>query len=138
MLGNLATFQEPLRSLLGLTLMKLLLGSVPMSLLTATDAPHAARSDYDRISSRRLGHYLDARSGFTPASAWKAATDVNAGVIGGRGSAFRIDALTVLDRFEADVLYLDSPYAGTTGYARTYALLNSLFGAKPDDATVPP
>lgn len=137
MLGNLPTFQEPLRSLLGLTLMKLLLGSVPMSLLTATDAPYAARSDYDRISSRRLGHYLGARSGFTPAAAWKAASDVNAGVIGGHGSACRLDALTALERFEADVLYLDPPYAGTTGYAQTYALLNSLLGASPDDAAVP-
>lgn len=137
MVANAATFGEPTRSLLQLVIMNLALGAVPMSLLTASDAGHAACGDYDRISPHRLGHYLRARERFLPAAAWQMAERVNAGVIGGRGQADRVDAFQALCRFEGEVVYLDPPYAGTTGYGRSYGMLDRLFGGEPPDGPTP-
>ena len=119
---------EPVRSLLLLVIIKLTLRLQPMSVLDATDAAAASTGDFDRVSPRRLGHYLHAPEHFTPERVWQVAEQVNAGVIGGRGTAFQGDALDAIACSDAGVLYLDPPYAGTTGYTKTYAVLDELLG----------
>jgi hypothetical protein len=100
-----ADFQpEPIRGLLLLTLIKATLRLFPMSLPNATDAAAAASADYDRISPRRLGHYLNARSSLTPAWLWRVAQQVNGGVIGGQGAVERGDACDVITRVAPDVV----------------------------------
>jgi adenine-specific DNA methylase len=118
---------EPKRSLLLLTIAKLILRLRPMSLLTAADAGAAATGDFDRISPRRLGHYLRARRRLCPEALWAVAREVNAGVFGGRGQASQGDALDFLGSSAGDVVYLDPPYAGTSDY-RAYGLLDELLG----------
>ncbi len=127
-LARAACREEPRRSLLRLLILKVILRSQPMSLLTATDAGAAARGDYDRISPRRLGHYLRAERALEPARVLAMAADVNAGVFGGRGDARRGDAGAILSTTPADVVYLDPPYAGTSRYDREYAVLDQLLG----------
>lgn len=119
---------EPLRSLLLLVIIKLTLRLQPMSVLDATDAAAASAGDFDRVSPRRLGHYLRAPEHFTLEGVWKMAEQVNAGVFGGRGDASHRDALDAIGATHADVLYLDPPYPGTTGYTKTYAVLDQLLG----------
>ncbi len=119
---------EPIRSLLLLVIIKLVLRLQPMSVLDASDAGAAAVGDFDRVSPRRLGHYLRARERFTADAVWRVAQRVNAGVLGGRGSASQSDAVEAIASSEADVLYLDPPYPRTTGYTQTYALLDELLG----------
>lgn len=127
---------EPIRSLLLLVVIKLALSLHPMSLPTASDAAAAATGDFDRISPRRLGHYLKARARTTPRVALQCAADVNSGVFGGTGASRRGDALSVIASTEAEVVYLDPPYAGTTGYADTYRVIDELLGQPP--LTSPP
>ena len=122
------------RALLELLLIKLVLRSFPVSLPSASAAAAAAAGEYDALSSRRVGHYLRAQRWPTPAGVRTLAAEINGGVIGGRGHAAQGDALAVLAQTPADVVYLDPPYPGTTGYARSYAVLDRLLGdeAAPD------
>ena len=117
---------EPTRSLLDLLIVTAVLRLYPMSLPSATDARHAATEQWDRISPRRLGHYLRARTSLAPERLWRIAEEINAGVIGGRGHAERGDARDVLAASEVEVAYLDPPYANTTGYDKAYAPIDAL------------
>jgi len=119
---------EPARSLLLLVVIKLVLRLFPMSLPTATDAHRAATGDFDGISPRRLGHYLKSRELLTPEGVWALAEEVNSGVFGGCGEARKGDAAEMIQSVPADIVYLDPPYPGTTGYDKAYAVLDALLG----------
>jgi len=126
---------EPVASLLLLTLVKAFLRAFPMSMPSASDARHFASGDLDRVSPRRLGHYIRGARLFELEQLWRIAQEVNSGVIGGQGDARRGDGLQVLKDSRADVVYLDPPYAGTTGYDAPYRDLDQLLG---DTAARPP
>jgi hypothetical protein len=97
-----------------------------MSSLTGTDAAAAYEGDLDRVSSRRLRHYLQSDRLLQP-SAWRSLlAEVNSGVFPGQGTAYQLDALEFLSHAQGDVVYLDPPYAGTTAYEREYAALDDL------------
>jgi D12 class N6 adenine-specific DNA methyltransferase len=119
-------FADPVRALGQLVLIHTALGFQPGSMLDATDAKHRASGDYDRISSRRLGHYLRADRRMDLAALERVARAVNAGVIGGQGRALSGDALDVIPATPADVIYLDPPYPSTTGYRHPYAPLRAV------------
>lgn len=125
-LHNLASFPEPVRSLATVLLVKWMLRIQPMSMLSGTDAKAAFGGDLDRVSPRRLGHYLRAER-LLGATAWRAlAAEVNAGVFPGRGAAHQADCLNFLSHVRGDVVYLDPPYPGTTSYEREYVVLDDL------------
>ena len=127
---NLQEFEEPLRSLAILLVVKWALRIQPMSMLRGTDARAAHEGDLDRVSPHRLGHYMNAQSLLAP-HAWRAlADDVNAGVFPGRGKASQRDTLDFLADVNGDVVYLDPPYPGTTSYEREYAVLDDLLEGK--------
>lgn len=119
---------EPLRSLLTLVLIKQVLRFQPMSLLSATDVAAAASGDFDRVSSRRLGHYLRQARRPSTTTLQRIARDINGGVFGGSGEAHREDALELIPRTDAEVIYLDPPYPGTTGYDDAYSPLDAILG----------
>lgn len=119
---------EPMRCLLLLVIIKFALRLQPMSVLDATDAPAAITGDFDRISSRRTGHYLRAARAPTLETLWAIARQVNSGVFGGAGEAMQGDARSVIAATAADVLYLDPPYPGTAGYTDAYAPLDAILG----------
>ena len=123
---------EPQRSVYQLLILKLFLRQFPLSLPSATDAPHAAAGDFDAISPRRLGHYLRVSRAPSPTAVERTAAAVNAGVFPGRGTALQGDARTVIAETAADVVLLDPPYGGTTGYAAAYAAIDALLGDSAD------
>ncbi len=129
------TRPEPVASLLTLTLIKAFLRAFPMSMPSASDAGHFASGDLDRVSPHRLGHYLRGSKLFEGDRLWRITQEVNSGVIGGQGEASCGDALQVLTDSSADVVYLDPPYPGTTGYDAPYQALDRLLG---DMAPRPP
>ncbi len=129
---------DPTRSLLLLVAIKVALRCQPMSMLTATDARHAAAGEFDRVSPRRLGHYLRAQQSLlTTDAVWRLAEDVNAGVFGGRGDAHCGDAVELITDAGVDVLYLDPPYPGTSRYEREYAALDTALGDAPTERPPP-
>ena len=73
-------FAEPKRSLARLLAIKWLLRVEPMSMLRGTDAKAAFSGDLDRVSSRRVGHYLRSFSLLEPWAWWRLAQEVNRGV----------------------------------------------------------
>ena len=119
-------FSEPRRSLLTLLLVKWMLRLQPMSMLRGTDARAAAGGDYDRVSPRRVGHYLHSRRLLAPSAWWQLAQQVNLGVFAGQGEAHQRDVFDFLRDVQGDVVYLDPPYPGTTAYEREYAVLDRL------------
>jgi len=123
---EVTTNDEPLRYLFQLVLIKAYLRSFPMSLPSASDAQTFQSGDFDRITPRRLGTYMNARKLLTPAGLWHIAKQVNSGVFGGPGTALQGDALEVIQSVPADIVYLDPPYAGTTGYSQSYQALDRL------------
>lgn len=137
-LAYAAEHDGPLRSLIELLVIKLILRTQPMSMLDATDASAAVRGDFDRISPRRLGHYLKARELLRPSTVWSVAEQINAGVFPGCGRALRGDACTVIAETEAEILYLDPPYPGTTTYATSYRALDRLLGDDLVETSSPP
>lgn len=128
---------EPLRSLLKLLVIKIALRLQPMSMLRGTDARAALTGDYDRVSPRRLGHYLKAQRLLRPEAVWQIGQEVNAGVFGGIGHARQGDAVAVIRDIKPDVLYLDPPYPGTTRYEREYRPLDDLLGDESVNSTQP-
>lgn len=74
-------FAEPKRSLARLLVIKWLLRVQPMSMLRGTDAKAAFSGDLDRVSSRRVGHYLHSFSLLQPSAWWRLAQEVNCGVL---------------------------------------------------------
>ena len=125
-LQNLKVFSEPKRSLAILLLIKWVLRIQPMSMLRGTDARAAFEGDLDRVSPRRLGHYLRGERLLRPGAWLSLAEEVNGGVFSGEGEAHQGDALTFLESKGGDVVYLDPPYPGTTSYEREYAVLDDL------------
>lgn len=121
---------SPRRELAALVLVKWALRVQPMSQLRGTDARAAACGDLDRVSPRRLGHYIRSRRLLAPAALFKLADEVNGGVFQGCGRAYQMDALEFLRRFDGDVLYLDPPYPGTAAYEKEYRVLDELLEAQ--------
>jgi hypothetical protein len=119
-------FPEPKRSLALVLLIKWILRVQPMSMLRGTDARAAFSGDYDRVSPRRVGHYVRSLDLLRPAAWWRLAQEVNGGVLPGEGEAYQEDGLTLLPRVAGDVVYLDPPYPNTTSYEREYAALDHL------------
>lgn len=99
-----------------------------MSILSASDAEAANTGQLDRLSPRRLPHYLRQSGPPTVDRLWLIAQDVNRGVFGGRGEAHTADALGLIPRVNADVVYLDPPYPRTTAYGGAYAPLDAILG----------
>ena len=127
LLATAAARQPPTRALLELLVSKLVCHLFPMSLPSAGDAARAAAGEYDTISPRRLGHYLRRDRWIQPAGLHAIATAINGGVIGGRGHACQRDAREAIAASAAEVIYLDPPYPGTTGYG-AYGPLDALLG----------
>lgn len=125
------TFTGIDRDLISVLLMGQLLRAFPMSLPTASDAASAAAGDFDHISAARLPHYLRARSAMHPERVLRDARSVNKAVLPGRATVSNADAFEFLNAAEGDVVYLDPPYGGTTGYDRTFALLDEFLGVTP-------
>jgi len=119
-------FPEPKRSLAIVLLVKWALRIQPMSMLRGTDARAAFGGDYDRVSPRRVGHYLRSQELLRPAALWRLAQETNLGVFPGQGSASQQDAFAFLDHTVGDVVYLDPPYPTTTAYEREYEVLDEL------------
>jgi len=119
-------FPEPKRSLALVLLVKWALRIQPMSMLRGTDARAASGGDYDRVSPRRVGHYLRSQELLRPAALWRLAQEINLGVFPGQGSASQQDALAFLAHTAGDVVYLDPPYPTTTAYEREYEVLDEL------------
>lgn len=136
-IANAAIAPEPARSLLQFVIVRTALSLQPMSMLNTTDASAAAAGDYDRVTPRRLGHYLHAPDRLRFETVWKLASAVNRGVFGGHGVALRGDAVELLSATDADVVYLDPPYPGTTRYDNAYEALDHLLADEPPDRPPP-
>jgi hypothetical protein len=119
-------FPEAKRHLVELLLVRWALRIQPMSMLRGTDARAAFGGDYDRVSPRRVGHYLRSLDLLRPAALSRLAQEINLGVFPGRGFASQMDAVDFLDRTEGDIVYFDPPYPGTTTYEKEYRALDIL------------
>ena len=128
-------FPEPLRSLALVLIIKWLLRVQPMSMLRGTDAKAAFSGDLDRVSPRRVGHYVRSFSLLRPSAWWRLAEDVNRGVFPGQGAAHQQDVFAFLSHVAADVVYLDPPYAGTASYEREYGVLDELLEGEQRDVS---
>jgi hypothetical protein len=119
-------FPEAKRYLIELLLVRWALRIQPMSMLRGTDARAAFGGDYDRVSPRRVGHYVASLRLLQPRPVMAMARQINAAVFPGRGSARQMDAVDFMSRIEGDVVYLDPPYPGTTSYENEYRALDLL------------
>jgi len=130
LLASAETRGEPSASLLRLLVIRSFLKCFPMSVTSASDARHIAEGQLDRISPARLSTYLNASRQFSTSGLTRTAKQINGGVFGGNGRAVTGDARFTLETENADVVYLDPPYPGTTGYAGSYRTLDLLLKDK--------
>ena len=120
------------RDLVALLLVDLLIRCFPMGVPSASDAPHVASGDFDRLSGPRLAHYLKVgRRLIVPSAVLYRAKTINRAVFPGNATVARQDAFDFLAATRADVAYLDPPYAGTQAYEHAFALLDEFLGAPP-------
>ena len=138
LLSDAEAREEPSASLIRLLAIKSFLRCFPMSVTSASDVVHFTAGNFDRISSARISTYLNASQQFSSKGLMRTAEKINAGVFGGVGRAVAGDVLTTLKSQSADVVYLDPPYPGTTGYAGSYHTLDLLLGDQPEaNSSVP-
>lgn len=129
---------EPRRSLLRLLVIRAALRLRPMSVLHATDAHYFESGDFDRLTPKRLAHYLRAGRAFELSGLRKNAAAINQAVFAGHGRAVHGDALRTLRETCADIAFLDPPYPKVTGYVSAYQPLLTMLGEPvPLGATVP-
>ncbi len=124
--GRSRAFPNVKRYLAELLLMRWALRCQPMSQLRGTDAKAAAEGDFDRVSPRRLGHYIASRRLLQPQAVMTMAQQINEAVFPGRGSVSQADAVDFLASAEGDIAYFDPPYPGTTSYEKEYRALDIL------------
>jgi hypothetical protein len=119
----------PRDDLARLLLIRWLLSFFPMGLPSATDSWRIQHRDFDRITGRRLQHYLSREKQLLqPSHLLRLAFRINAGVLPGKASVAQGDALEFLPAIQADVTYLDPPYAGTQSYEAAFRLLDRFLG----------
>jgi hypothetical protein len=97
-----------------------------MLMLPGTDAWAAATGDYDRVSPRRVGHYVRTLRLSQPAAWWDLAREVNMGVFAEQGEAHQQDVPDFLANIGGDLLYPYPPYPGTTSHEKEYSVLDRL------------
>jgi len=114
------------RHLMELLLVRWALRCQPMSQLRGTDARAAAEGDFDRVSPRRVGHYVGSLRLLQPRAVTAMARQLSGAVFPGRGFVSQIDAVDFLSHTEGDVVYFDPPYPGTTTYEKEYRALDIL------------
>ncbi len=114
------------RHLMRLLIVKWALRCQPMSQLRGTDARAAAGGDFDKVSPRRVRHYINSARLLRPSAVTAMARQLNAAVFPGRGSVSQLDVVEFLSRSKGDVVYFDPPYPGTTSYEKEYSALDVL------------
>jgi hypothetical protein len=119
-------FPDAKRHLVELLLVRWALRCQPMSQLRGTDARAAAEGDFDRVSPRRVGHYVASLRLLQPRAVVAMARQINGAVFPGRGSVSQMDAVDFLRCTQGDVVYFDPPYPGTTTYEKEYRALDVL------------
>ena len=119
-------FPDAKRYLVELLLVRWALRCQPMSQLRGTDARAAAEGDFDRVSPRRVGHYVASLRLLQPRPVMAMARQINGAVFPGHGFTSQMDAVDFLGRTEGDVVYFDPPYPGTAAYEREYRALDIL------------
>ena len=132
-----ADLVEPKQSLVRLLVLKAILRCMPMSMPSASDAETFAVGNFDKISPRRLSSYMRFETVFTPAGLSHIAEEINASIIGGKGSAIHGNAIDAIKSTDADVVYLDPPYPGTIGYRDVYRKLDVLLGDEAGSSGAP-
>ncbi len=119
-------FPDAKRYLVELLLVRWALRCQPMSQLRGTDARAAAEGDFDRVSPRRVGHYVASLRLLQPRVVVAMARQINGAIFPGRGFASQMDAVDFLGRTQGEVVYFDPPYPGTTTYEKEYRALDIL------------
>jgi len=119
-------FPDAKRHLVELLLVRWALRCQPMSQLRGTDARAAAEGDFDRVSPRRVGHYVASLRLLQPRAVVAMARQINGAVFPGRGFVSQMDAVDFLGRTHGDIVYFDPPYPGTTTYEKEYRALDIL------------
>lgn len=126
------TFRGVEHDLVCTLLIRQLIRCFPMGLPSASDGTLIASEDYDRVTASRLRHYiLQAPVLTTPSGIREAVSAVNAAIVPGAAVVTELDVFEWLPTINADIVYLDPPYAGTMAYERTFALVDEFIGASP-------
>ena len=137
LLAGAAEREEPVSNQLQLLWLRLTLKSFPVSMPSASEAAAAAAEEFDRISPRRLSHYLKAAQAPALDELMRQVAAINAGVTPRSGVVLRRDARDVIPSVAPEVCYLDSLYAGTTRYEHAYAVVDAALGDTPAASTPP-
>lgn len=120
----------PKRSLLLLTLVKYLFRLRPMGNFGAKTIVHrVAEGDWDEVNPTFLrGTYVGRINTHPKRHVGVLRRQVNVGVVGGAGacSVSQLDAAAFLRSVEADIVYMDPPYASTLDYATGLRVLDEM------------
>lgn len=122
--------EEPKRSLFRLLLIKYVLRQRPMGNFGAkTIVEQLEDGRYDEVNPTFLrGSYVTRVNAHPKVHVEALRKQVNSGVFGSAGpcSVHQLDVREFLAGIEADVAYLDPPYAGTMGYETALKVLDSI------------
>ncbi len=117
---------EAKAALLRLLAIRVALLAHPMSQIQGGNMERLAEGQFDAITQSCLPGYVDGLRLTRPDRLWQLAQKINGGVFGGQGEVLKADIVKVLPEIQADVLYADPPYPGTTSYEREYKVLDQI------------
>jgi len=121
-----ATAHPAKRAMLLLVLTRIMMASRPMSQFQPHEGRKVFGGDIDAVSQNRVAAYIEGLRLVHLSSVLHQAEAVNDGILPGHGEVHQGDVLDFLDRVDGDVLYLDSPYAGTLAYEKAYRVLDDV------------
>ncbi len=82
--------------------------------------------EYEDITPSAAAHYIDGMRLPTVKNLWRLARLINGGIFQGSGEVHQTDIIEVLPSIQADIAYLDPPYANVCSYEREYRVLDQI------------
>ena len=100
----------------------------PLSQVRPGTIGRVTSGGWESVSQKCVRHYVDGPRLLRPDRLWVLAQRINDGVFAGNGRAIKGDIFDVLPTVEADIIYLDPPFAGTRSYEAEYKTLDAILG----------
>lgn len=123
--------EDPAKSALLLLLaIRIALAAHPFSYARRGMIGKLTTGEFESITPTALPQYVRGLRLATFELLWDLAERINQGVFEGYGEMLDGDALEILPKIEADIVYADPPYAATRGYEAAYRVIDQILGEK--------
>lgn len=126
-MSQAAEAKDPARAaLLKLLAIRVALLAHPMSQIRSGTIGRVTTGEFESITPSCTRQYIEGLRLSRPAKLWELAQLINAGVFQGNAKVMKADILERLPSIQADIVYFDPPYPGTSSYEKEYRVVDEI------------